>query len=240
LVTAQAGQRHLAARFVVDASGRASWFARRQSAQRINADGLVGLVALLSPPPAAPDAACTEKPAGKIDRDSLTMVEAVEDGWWYAALLADGNLVAAYLSDGDLTATKAARTGEGWLRLLGQTIHLSRRVAAHGYSIARGPRIVSANSSRLDCVAGTGWVAVGDAAMAYDPLSSQGILAALETGAAAAAAIHAYLQGDGSRLLHYEQSINERWMIYLNSLRFFYAQERRWPGSNFWQRRLAL
>ncbi|MGH9847436.1 MAG: NAD(P)/FAD-dependent oxidoreductase, partial [Blastocatellia bacterium] len=50
LVTAQAERRHLAARFVVDASGRSSWFARRQSARRINADGLVGLAALLSPP----------------------------------------------------------------------------------------------------------------------------------------------------------------------------------------------
>lgn len=229
--SALAGQERLEARFVVDASGRSSWFARRQGARRVNEDGLVALVALLAP--------ADDLPVAELDCDSLTMVEAAADGWWYASLLAGGDLVLAYLSDGDLAATKAARDGAGWLRLLEQTKYLASRVARYGYRIRRGPRIVSANSSRLDRVMGDGWVAVGDAALAYDPLSSQGILAALETGAQAAAAIGVYLDGDRAALGRYAQSINARWELYLASLRFFYGQERRWPASPFWQRRLT-
>ena len=231
LISATGERRHLNANFIVDASGRASWFARQQGAQRLNLDRLVGLAALLTPSEVS-----TKEP----DQNSLTMVEAVEDGWWYAALLADGCLVAAYLSDGDLATTKAARTREEWLQLIERTTHLSHRIALHGYGIKHAPRIVSANSSRLDRTAGPAWVAVGDAAMAYDPLSSQGILAALETGSQAAAAIEASLCGDQSALAHYEQSLHDRWTKYLKSLRFFYARERRWPNSTFWQRRGSL
>lgn len=230
--SAWAGRGRLEARFVVDASGRSSWFARRQGARRVNEDGLVALVALLAP--------ADDLPVAEPDCDSLTMVEAAADGWWYASLLAGGDLVVAYLSDGDLAATKAARDVAGWLRLLEQTKYLASRVARHCYRVRRGPRIVSANSSRLDRVMGEGWVAVGDAALAYDPLSSQGILAALETGAQAAEAIQACLQGDGSALETYTQNINQHWKIYLDSLRFFYGQERRWPASPFWQRRRTL
>jgi len=223
--------RRLHARFVADASGRASWFARRQGTRRVNIDRLVGMVVLLEPSGAS---------TGNRDCDSLTMVEAAEDGWWYASLLADGRLVAVYLSDGDLAVTKAARTVEGWLGLIARTTHLAGRLESHGYDICRGPRIVSANSSRLDRATGDGWVAVGDAAMAYDPLSSQGILAALETGSQAAAAVQSSLQGDQAVLARYQQSLDDHWAIYLRSLRFFYAQEWRWPDSTFWQRRFTL
>ncbi len=231
LTLATGEQQCLNANFIVDASGRASWFARQQGAQRFNLDRLVGLAALLTPSEVS-----TKEP----DQNSLTMVEAVEDGWWYAALLADGRLVAAYLSDGDLATTKAARTREEWLQLIERTTHLSHRLASHNYSIRLGPRIASANSSRLDRTAGPNWVAVGDAAMAYDPLSSQGILAAIETGLQAAAAIESSLCGDQSALAHYEQSLKNRWATYCRSLQFFYAQERRWPNSTFWQRRASL
>ena len=215
------------ARFVVDATGRASWFARKQGAHRLNSDGLVGVAALLAPA------------AQGTDRDSLTMIEAVEDGWWYAALLASGRLVMVFLSDGDLPAAKAARTGAGWLQLLSRTEHLARRVVAHGYCLAHEPRIVSANSSRLDQVAGTHWLAVGDAAAAYDPLSSQGILAALESGERAGAALMAKLQGQTEALAGYARSVDEHWQHYLASLRFYYGQETRWPDAPFWQRRVA-
>ncbi len=214
------------ARYVVDATGRASWFARKQGARRLNSDGLVAVAALLTP--------ATQG----TDRDSMTMIEAVADGWWYAALLASGQLVMVFLSDGDLPATKAARTSAGWLRLLAHTEHLSRRVAAHGYCFTGEPRIASANSSRLDQVTGTQWLAVGDAAAAYDPLSSQGMLAALEAGERAGAALAARWQGETEAFASYARSVDEHWQHYLASLRFYYGQEARWPDAPFWQRRL--
>src|SRR5436190_5494193 len=47
-----------------------------------------------------------------------------------------------------------------------------------------------------DLAFGEGWVAVGDAAQSYDPLSSQGLRYALESGIRAAFAVDAALDGD--------------------------------------------
>ena len=54
---------------------------------------------------------------------------------------------------------------------------LFRKLANAGNFVAR-----SARSQYLDVEFGPGWIAVGDAAMAYDPLSSQGIAKALGHG----------------------------------------------------------
>ncbi|MFN0111145.1 MAG: NAD(P)/FAD-dependent oxidoreductase, partial [Blastocatellia bacterium] len=187
-----------AADFVVDASGRTSWFARRQRAQRISVDNLVAVAALLT----------ADGESG--DQDSLTMVEAVAEGWWYAALLPcekgekDGKLIAVYLSDADLDSARQAGTTEGWLKLLGETQRLQARIERRSYRIELEPRIVSANSSRLDQVFGKKWLAVGDAAAAFDPLSSQGIVTAMEFGILAAQAI---LAGEPEALIAYSQRL---------------------------------
>lgn len=213
--------------FVVDASGRSSWFARRQGARRINHDNLVGAAALLTA-------------EGEIaDWDSLTMVEAVADGWWYAAQISsekppDKKLVAAFLSDADLDGTRQAANVEGWLSLLKSTVHLRSRIERHNYRIEIAPRIVSANSSRLDVVAGDSWLAVGDAAAAFDPLSSQGIVTALEFGILAAETI---LAGEPKALKQYSERLEQMFAAYLANRNFYYSQERRWPDSTFWLRR---
>ena len=208
--------------FVVDSSGRSSWFARRQGARRINHDNLVGAAALL-------------KADGNVaDRDSLTMVEAVASGWWYASLLPGEKLVAVFLSDADLDATRTAATVEGWRSLLAETEHLRKRVERHGYRIKIAPRVVSANSSRLDVVAGDSWLAVGDAAAAFDPLSSQGIVTALELGMLAAETI---LAGEPEALKQYAERLEQMFAAYQANRNFYYAQERRWPASTFWRRR---
>jgi flavin-dependent dehydrogenase len=225
------GGRLITAQFVLDATGRRSWFARQQGAQRLRVAGhekLLAVAALLTPVDANADA------------DSLTMIEATRDGWWYTARLAAGQLVAAYLSDRDLMDLPAVHTARGWWDLLQQTQHLAARVARYGYQLTTAPRSWAADSSRLDVVAGEDWLAAGDAAAAYDPLSSYGLLAALETGAEAGAAMHARLQDEATGFQHYAHNWEERWERYLASLRFYYAQEQRWLTSPFWQRRLSL
>ncbi len=207
--------------FVIDASGRGSRFARRQGAKRINHDNLVGLAMLL-------------KAEREADQDSLTMVEAVAEGWWYAALLPCKKLVAVFLSDADLESTRVARTAEGWKRLLDQTVYLRKRIERHGYRIQEEPKIVSANSSHLDLTAGESWLAAGDAAAAFDPLSSQGILRAMESGIAAAEAI---LNGTADALKSHSQRLGQIFTAYLANKDFYYSQERRWPDSTFWLRR---
>jgi flavin-dependent dehydrogenase len=226
LLTGRNGQRsEIAARFVVDATGRKRWFARRQGVKEIEYDSLMGWVSLLSP----------EGPAA--DKDSLTLVEAVEKGWWYLALIPGGKLVVAFLSDSDLGLIRQSRQPPLWMELLKETTHVSRRVARFGYRIEIGPRAIEVNSSCVNPTTGNAWLAVGDAAAAFDPLSSQGILTAMEAAMHAATAIVQCLQGQGNSLQHYVLEMGEVLSSYLARRYFYYSKERRWYHSPFWRRR---
>jgi flavin-dependent dehydrogenase len=55
--------------------------------------------------------------------------------------------------------------------------------------------------------AGPGWLAVGDAALACDPLSSQGLFNALYSGLMAARALRSALAGDTDALADYDRTI---------------------------------
>lgn len=209
-------------RFLVDASGRAASFARKQGAQRIVTDHLIAAAGFLSGAP-------TSMP------NSSTLVEAVEQGWWYSALLPNTQLVVAYFTDPDLYAERNGDPSTHWWRELQQATHTQGRAKEH--ALSAGPIILAANSSRLDRVAGSNWLAVGDAAMAFDPLSSQGISVALEFGLRAAESIQAHWQGDDSALTDYANAVDQRFEDYLRSRDRYYGREKRWAQSSFWQRR---
>lgn len=218
------GAQKLKARIVVDASGRASAFARLCGIKRESVDKLIGITGYLE----AERVKATER---------VTLVESVEEGWWYSALLPDDKLVVVYMTDADLPSSKQAKTREGWNKLLGQTIHTGRRIESSSYRLEVEPRIVSANSSRLMEIVGRDWLAVGDAAASYDPLSSQGISTALSFGIRAADAIEDYFKGEAAGLNEYKNLIDEMFEDYLINRSRYYAIEKRWPNSLFWRRR---
>jgi flavin-dependent dehydrogenase len=211
------------ARFLVDASGRASLFARRQGARRITLDQLIGAVVFVPQHSAI---------------DSFTMVEAVEDGWWYSVQLPNLDLVAAYMTDADLYARDARSQPHQWQSHLQRTQHT--RASVGTVDAKDSPVIIPAGTSRLDPVSGPNWLAVGDAAMTVDPLSSQGICHALGFGRRAAEAIDAHLSGDRSALGTYARTVAEAFNNYLEARGRFYDRERRWPHSTFWQRRWSM
>lgn len=219
----------LEADFLVDATGRAARIARTFGAQTIRHDRLIGAALLL------------KAQAGKGIQDSLTLIEAVSTGWWYCARLPDDKMMLVYMSDSDLVDQRA-READGLLALLEGTEHTSGRVRGvgvgrGGYSPLGAPRIQQASSSRLDSVAGRGWVAVGDAAAAFDPLSSYGISSAMGSGFYAAAAIVDFLAGSLDALPSYQKLMDEAYAQYLLMHYEYYSLERRWPEELFWQRR---
>jgi flavin-dependent dehydrogenase len=226
----------LAADFVADASGRPARIARRLGARRLRYDRLVGVAALLtSPTPAA---------------DTYTLVEATPEGWWYTAVLSDGRMAAVFFTDGDLLPRSLRGAGsdpELWWRMLEATAVTRERVDGHGY---RGDgtalRVVPAESSRLDTIAGgvgegwgEGWLALGDAAAAYDPLSSHGIGSAMGSGFYGGQAIADLLAGREEARWAYLDLMQNAYGAYLDLQRRCYAQERRWPEAPFWRRRHA-
>jgi flavin-dependent dehydrogenase len=62
-------------------------------------------------------------------------------------------------------------------------IHERWQVAHH---LPKGGARANASSVRLACAAGEGWIAIGDAAAAFDPVASQGLANAFSTALAAA------------------------------------------------------
>ena len=200
--------KEIEARFVIDATGRSSRIARLLGARRIVHDPLVALVAFL------------ESDEG--DRDSYTLVEAAENGWWYTAPLPSNRLALMFITDPPLADPSFA--------LPPQTL---ARVKRHGYRMTMQPRVVDAGSARLDRLGGDGWLAIGDAAASLDPLSSHGIASAMNGGMLAAEAV---LSGDSQRYFH---AVDAMWSAYQTMRRAFYSSELRWAGAPFWRRRVA-
>jgi flavin-dependent dehydrogenase len=208
---------------LVDATGRAASPARRLGGHRIVYDRLIGLVGFI--PVGA---------AGSTS-DLRTLIEAVKCGWWYSAPLPDGRQVAAFMTDADLLPPGTAARAGFWRDQLRQSSRTQIRIGHNAPAI--GPRVVSACSSRSQALAGDGWLAVGDAATALDPLSSQGALWALESGLAAASAINRLLQGNRRALDDYARQLEAGFDRYLRTRADYYRRERRWASAAFWRRR---
>jgi flavin-dependent dehydrogenase len=218
------GGPEVSARFVVDATGRASCFARRVGFNRLMADRQVALVAFLSTDRGPPE-------------DRTTLVEAVERGWWYSAILPDGRLVVSLQTDPNLIEREMRDLLRGWPSLLAETILTRNRVGDCGYTLTDRPRIVAASAGRLDVFSGQDWLAVGDAAMSYDPLSSHGMTVALLAGLDAAAAAASALGGDCHALPAYGVMLGRVYADYEALRHAHYRSEARWPGSVYWERR---
>jgi flavin-dependent dehydrogenase len=86
-------------------------------------------------------------------------------------------------------------------------------------------------------MAGDAWLAVGDGATTFDPLSSMGIFKGLRSGIMAAYAIADYFKGSSKSLEKYEAILAREFEEYLSTKTDYYSRERRWQGSAFWQRR---
>ncbi|WP_328952962.1 tryptophan 7-halogenase [Kitasatospora purpeofusca] len=214
-------RRAVRCRWLVDATGRRAGPAIAAGARRVVHDRLVALCLALPP-------STTPTP------DASTLVEASPDGWWYTAPLPAGHRLLARYTDADLPGARTG--GTDLLTDLARARHTGARVSAHpwpGGAVRRAP----AHTVRLDTVHGDGWVAAGDAAAAFDPLSSQGILTALYTGMRAGQAVHDHLGGDRTALTHYATELDTITAAHLRNRRTFYALEHRWPRHAFWRRR---
>lgn len=219
----ETGGAALRARHLVDATGRPARIARRLGGQRHALDHLVGVVVSVPPEHTTTVA------------EGMTLVEAAADGWWYSARTPDDRLLVAYMTDGDLWREAARRPDPLAALLAGAPLTRQRLRTVPN----EPPRVVDAASAYLSPAAGHGWLAVGDAAMAVDPLSGSGVLLALRSGMHAAAAIERELQSEGSSTGQYSAEVTSNFASYAKTRHWFYTQEQRYPTSEFWSRRLA-
>ncbi len=223
---ALSGDGALRARFLVDATGAGAMLARRLGgAGTMAVDRLAGFVRFFR--------------GGAGEGAPHTLVEAFADGWWYTAPLPDGGRVAACMTDTDVARGLRLDDADVWTALLRDSAPRVRD--ALGGARADGGIVVrAARSRRLAPAAGDGWLAVGDAASSFDPLSSQGILKALRSGTFAAYAAGDLLAtGDEAGMRRYRTFVEREFDGYLRARARYYADERRWPHHPFWRRRHA-
>jgi len=196
--------------WLVDATGRGAIVARMLGQRWTDSDNAIALLARLSP------AACV---------DDALLVESGELGWWYSAALRDRDLLAVHITDADAAH---GPVGERWNGSLAASHHTRERV--RGCTLI-SLRVCRASTGSLSLAAGDRWVAVGDAVLAHDPLSGQGLLYAIASGIRGAAALQQdATNGYADRALLYRHT-------YFRRRTDIYRTERRWPLSQFWQRR---
>lgn len=216
-------QVQLRARWTIDASGRNAVLARTLTKTRVH-DRLLGVAALYDLP---------VHPAG----DSFALVEAAPLGWWYSAPLPNRRMIVVFMSDADLVRKHALHSKRSWLEHIGTSLHTQRRL--RGASLQLPLHTRPAYSQVAEPPVGKDWIAAGDAAASFDPLTSMGIGYSLLSGIESARVAHNVLSGSGQLTETFAQSVAEHFSDYLRLRRSVYRMERRWPDQPFWSRRHA-
>lgn len=208
-------------RFAVDATGRGASPLKRRAGRRAVHDRLIGIAAFM--------------PAAYADR--RTLIEATPEGWWYSTLLPDARQVAVHMTDADTIGCGRTELS-GFLRRRLDDAPLTReRCGALDEAARLEP--FAATTCSFERVHGENWLLAGDAAMAWDPLSGQGVCKALQSGLHAARAVSRALEGDRAGLVEYGAWTSARFGEYMTGRARYYGAERRWPDSPFWHRRHA-
>ncbi len=143
----------------------------------------------------------------------------------------------AFHTDADLAPAGGLRDAASLLASARRLPGMGALMAESGFAAETQAKVTAAHSAALDAGAGPGWFAVGDAAISFDPLSSQGIFNALYTGLAAAEAADRALDGDATAHVGYNDELTSIGAAYRRHLSFWYGQEQRWPQAPFWSRR---
>lgn len=215
--------------FAVDATGPRAVLARRLGVARNMLDKLIALSGHF--PSSAMDS-----------KGQRGLVEAVDYGWWYAAPVPGGGLGVSLLTDIETLQAAGLRAPRVWMDRLMRTGRISGKLSGAG--ICAPPdslEVRTAPSMILSTVAGQGWLAVGDAACSYDPLTSAGIPKALQQAQASAQAITALIrEGERAALAQYQSDVFDEFSRYAALRRDLYAREVRFQDCAFWRRRLAL
>ena len=155
-------------RSVVDASGRNAIFARGQEARRIHRGDMIAIVGWLKPG------------EGPIRPRAMLTVESCSVGWWSLSSGADEALVATLYTSSHMIKTAGVAYDMWWAHALGKTRSVAGTLRNAG-AMLDDIAVYAAFPSRLSKMFGEGWIAIGDAAVAFDPVSGQGVAVAVDT-----------------------------------------------------------
>jgi flavin-dependent dehydrogenase len=204
------------ARVLVDAAGR-NGIRIGPDDERETEDRLLAIVLRLTYPDGMP-------------RDLRTYVEGAPQGWWYSTPLPQGGMIAMFFTDCDIYSREGVvlehQLGES--SLTASRLHCAEVVSS---------RILYVASSCRKTISGDAWLAVGDSASSYDPLSGRGIFKAIRQATNATIAVDGFLHGKTGLLADYAALVRSEFEAYVRQRRAHYDAETRWKGYQFWDMR---
>ncbi len=167
-------------RYLIDATGRSASLARRLRARLSFGPKIVAITFNVSAQVQA-------------EFDPKLLVEAQPNGWWYALPRQGGGGTIAFLTSA-VEASMATRHPWEFIKTNSTTLKLITPPNSDNDSILVS--LCDSRRARLSPITGIGWLATGDAATAFDPISSQGMFNALSAGFFAGNAVADTLNGD--------------------------------------------
>lgn len=210
-VRANSGDLQFCAPYLVDASGRAAIVARRFGAKSMVDDRLI--------------AAMTQIVVKKPLSDPYLRFTATSEGWWYRTVGAGAKIQIATVADPRLASGRPEEVQNDLRSLVEQEFCVPSPSAV---------ALLNASSAHLDRCADDRWLAVGDAAAAFDPLCGQGLANAFGTGLAAAHAIRQRLAGHTDSMTAYDRAVQATYRQSRIQLDLRYAFIARTERTPFW------
>jgi len=211
--------------FLVDCSGRKSCVANKMKVRRRTMDNLT--------------AYCITADATENALRGVSFIEAVRDGWWYAAPLKNKKVILSFMSDADLHKVQPANMVQWYTEKIKETKHLGEQAGICADFHHGNIQVRTATTSFIEKPAGKNWLALGDAMCSFDPLTSFGITRSLSDSVIAAIAIKEAIQGNYRRLIFFIGQQQFRFNRTTAMLFHQYQLEQRWTGEAFWKRRHA-
>ncbi|WP_332605517.1 tryptophan 7-halogenase [Acinetobacter sp. ESBL14] len=215
-ITLETGE-SIATKWVVDATGRSAKIIHLLGIQRHRGMPLVALYRTFIP-----------------EKNSLlnkTIISANQHGWCYAGKISAQNWVIGYHTTPKIAA-KLHNAPVHWDEIIRKNTTITELFT----NITFGKNVFchDARSSWLKQSFGEGWIACGDALLAFDPIAGQGLFNAIYTAMKAAETIVQFEQN--KQITHqYSTEVNQIIKTYESRRSALYQQEQRWLNSPFWK-----
>ncbi len=204
--------------FFIDASGRRAQFVRNKGGDNIIYDRLVAAGAFYEFPPNS-----------SIRNQIIT--ETTEDGWWYMNTLPFNKKVLTFMTDIQELNEQCLYNQNVWHNKIKKTSLILNEMNFLK-PMDEKIRVYNAYCRRLLNPGNNRWIATGDAACSFDPLSPIGIGNAFLSGIKAAETFKT------KNFYEYSNDIDHNFSSYLKNRERIYSLEKRWLNKPFWKKRL--
>lgn len=219
--TSTTAPQKLYAKWIIDATGRASKIGRSLGFEREEFSEQVAAIAWVK----------TAK-----DRDFSTRIKSVKNGWWYSALLPNQRRIIAFHGLREAVA-KLIQEPSIFVESFNEANLIKSRINAE--QILHKLQGRDASFGKLKTVAAHHFLAVGDAAISFDPLAAQGIFFALYSGIKAGEAIlksYADPSAEARNLDIYTKQVDDIFQYNHKNLKAHYHNELRFLKENYWRK----